>query len=152
MINKSLYWPLGITIFLVLFVTSLIGLVVFMHTVPVNLEDRNYYESAVRYQERLDQLERAANSNLLHWSFDNATGKGTLQSNDEALSGRITFRRPSNEFQDFSYPIELNEDQKTILLDLNHAEKGLWRVEIEWSSQDGTQYFHSERLVLRDAA
>lgn len=151
MINKSLYWPLGITIFLTFFVASLIGLVVFMHTVPVNLEDRNYYESAVNFQERLDQQKRAAVSDHLQWSYNNATGKVTLQANDVTLSGRITFRRPSDEFQDFSYPIELNKEQ-SILLDLNHAEKGLWRVEIEWSSQDGTKYFQSERLVLRDAA
>ncbi len=152
MINKEHYWPISIALFLTCFVAFLISVVLFMFSVPVNLVDRNYYQSAVNYQERLDQQERAAASNHLHWSFDNATCKGTLETNEEILTGRITFRRPSNEFQDFSYPIELNKEQQSILLDLNHAQKGLWLLEIEWSSKDGTKYFHSERLVIRDAA
>ncbi|MGH1365076.1 MAG: FixH family protein [Calditrichia bacterium] len=151
MIKKSLYWPIGITLFLCCFIGFLASVVFIATSTPVNLEDRDYYQSAINFQERMDQQQRAADSEQLTWSYDSELQQGTISCSGEAVIGKVSFRRPSNEYQDFTAPLNLEANGQSTF-DLREAASGLWRVEIEWQTTDGATFFQSERLVINKSA
>jgi hypothetical protein len=92
-------WGTGITLSYVIFITVVIGVVIYFHTLDVNLVSDNYYEQEIKHQGKIDKAERA--NNLSEKPDIKVDGRNiyikfpTLFNADE-IEGSIVLFRPSN--------------------------------------------------------
>ncbi len=134
-------WPLGIIAALVIFISGTVGLIVMAASHPVDLVNDNYYEQEIRYQTRIDSLDRAARAGATA-AYD-AAGKRIILSlpagNTRAnLTGGIQLYRPSAAGLDQKLPLALDaHGMQTI--DASGLQPGLWRVRVAWTVE-GQEY------------
>ena len=133
-------WPAGIITVFALFVCGTIGLVVLASTNRVELVSPDYYEQELRYQQRLDGLNRthrlAPEAKI---SFDAGRKAITValpaQHARQQARGQVTLLRPSAAGLDRRIPLALEADgiQR---LDASSLPQGRWNVRVEWRVGD----------------
>jgi len=145
-------WPLGITIFLILFVLSLVGFWIYASRQDVQLVTKNYYEKELKYQEQIDREHRA---NVLvepvKMTYSATNRQYAIQFPDvfpaAAVGGELVFYRPSDARADSHHKIQLDENRQQSFTTATMA-KGLWRVNLTWKV-DGLEYFNEGSFVLQ---
>ncbi len=149
--KKDLIWPVGLTVFLILFAGSLIGFLFYSSTLRFDLVEENYYQKGLEFQQKIDQKKRADTlpQNLkweiedggnLHLYFpENVSGK--------QITGKVLLFRPSDARLDRVFPIKpsANGDQ---YINLRGFANGLWRIKIQWQ-MDGQDYYFEEAITLQ---
>lgn len=151
MINKDLYWPIGIALSLLLFVAFLIGTLLFSRTVPVNLVSEDYYENSLNYQQQLERIQHTRTlSSPPKWRYQPAGQSALLELPANTLSpnvvGQITLIRPSDARKDRSFPLQVNE-KGWQQLNLAGLDKGLWRARVVWGER-GTEFYDEQVLLI----
>lgn len=144
-------WPLGIILTLVFFFAGTVGLIVMACSQRVDLVRPDYYEQELKFQNRIDQVERthrAASQAAV--AYDNA-GKCIVvslppgQTNRE-IKGRIELYRPSAAGLDRT--IKLAPDPKGIQrVDAAGLAPGLWKVRVSWTAEQ-QDYFLDQKVVV----
>jgi nitrogen fixation protein FixH len=145
-------WPLGITLAFALFIAGTAGLIVIACSHKSDLVSVNYYEQEIKYQTRLDQLNRTAQFNdLVKVVFDHAARRIriTLPAShaDPETSGRVQLYRPSATGLDRELRLQLDATGSQSL-DAAALEPGFWKVRIHWTAHQ-QDYFADKSVVVK---
>jgi len=144
-------WPLGIIVTFALFFAGTVGLVVMACSQKVDLVSTDYYEQELKFQGRIDRVERARHAaTQAAVTYDAATRCITVtlpadQAGHEA-SGRIDLYRPSASSLDRA--VKLEPDAKGIQrVDASGLVPGLWKVRVSWTVEH-QDYFLDQKVVV----
>lgn len=144
-------WPLSITIFLILFVLSLVGFLLFAGTQEVDLVTDNYYEKTLQYQTQIDRINRTkalpepvllryeAGEKIYRVKFPAFLEPGDIQ-------GAVTFYRPNDAGADVRYALRPDTGREQTF-STAALSSGLWRVKVTWAS-GGVEYYNEDSFVL----
>lgn len=141
-------WGTGITLSYVIFITVVIGVVIYFHTLDVNLVSDNYYEQEIKHQSKIDKAERANNlSEKPEIKIDggNIYIKFPTLFNADEIEGSIVLFRPSNKNKDLTIPLNLNNDLRQNI-STNKLDGGVWRIQIDWIARDISYYI--EKIIM----
>jgi len=149
---KRNLWPLGVTLAFALFITGTAALIVTAVSQKGDLVSANYYEQEIKYQTRLDQLNRAASlTDQVTVAFDNVARQIRISlpasHANPQTSGRVQLYRPSAAGLDRELKLELDASGSQSL-DAASLEPGLWKVRIHWTSHQ-QDYFVDKGIVVK---
>ena len=149
------FWPYGIIATFVVFILGTATLVVIACTHKADLISPNYYEEEIKFQSRLDQLNRTALlSDQVNVAYDAVkqsinislpAGQGT-----PATAGHIQLYRPSASGLDRELKLQLDARGSQIV-DAATLSPGLWKVRVRWTvaNQD---FFADKSIVVKRGA
>ena len=132
-------WGKGIAIGIGLFMAFILALAIYMMGQTPELEEKNYYEKDLRYQQEMEAKKNASSlARPAQVTYDSLakTVVVALQL-PEAVKGTIAFSRPSDASQDISLPL-MPQDGKQVV-PVGHLSAGLWRMQLNWETA-GKQY------------
>jgi nitrogen fixation protein FixH len=143
-------WGKGIFITFVVFALGLVVMLVITLRQDLGLVASDYYKQELAYQ---DQMERIKNFNSL---VNKPEIKQEIELNkvvltfpsellDQIHEGEVQFFRPSNSEFDIIYKLIFDEQGRQYF-DLDNFEKGMWRVKINWRTQD--KEFYRESILV----
>ena len=144
-------WPLGIIITFVLFFAGTVGLVVMACSQKVDLVSADYYEQELKFQGRIDRVERTRHAaSQATVAYDAARQCITVSlPADQArheVSGRIELYRPSAAGLDRA--VKLEPDANGVQrLDAAGMAPGLWKVRVSWTVEN-QDYFLDQKVVV----
>jgi nitrogen fixation protein FixH len=144
-------WPLGIIVTFVLFFAGTVGLVVMAFSQKVDLVSPDYYEQEIKFQGRIDRVERTRNA-ATQGSVAYDAGEKCItvslpasQAGHE-VSGRIELYRPSAPAMDRA--VEFKPDAKGVQrVDAASMAPGLWKVRVSWTVEH-QDYFLDQKVVV----
>jgi hypothetical protein len=146
----KLNWGSGIAIFYSLFVVVMITMVVKSTQNKVHMVQDNYYEKDLNYEEfRQKRQNGMAYQSLLDINYNQSDSK-ILISFPEQLAdakGELKLFRPSNQFLDINYPIQLDSNGQMYIQLKDNMVRGKWRVMLDWQFA-GTDYYNEETIVI----
>lgn len=115
-----------------------------------NLVKPDYYKSAIEYQQQMDKMNNSAalaEKLQIRFSQEAKTASIFFPEGMTAVKGEILFYRPSDASQDLKITAHPDAENRQIV-SLAALQKGLWRVQIDWSA-NGTVYFDEKTLVVQ---
>ncbi|HWC58295.1 MAG TPA: FixH family protein [Verrucomicrobiae bacterium] len=143
------FWPLGIIVTFVVFISGTIGLVVMACMHSTELVNSNYYDQEIKYQARIDSEARTqqtgANVSYDHTARHIVISLPTLQSAKD-VTGQIQLYRPSAAGLDRAFKFEpaANGIQT---LDAAGLQPGLWKIRVLWNVE-GHDYFMDQKIII----
>lgn len=136
-------WGVRIVILYSGFVAMIVLLVSLTMRENVDLVAKDYYEQELKYQDRIDQIER---TRLLNEQLTWETKDGVIAFDfPEAFSakdlqGKISFFMPADATKDKEWPVQVNE-QGMQEIPLNGLSKGVYKMQVFWNAS-GTDYYN----------
>jgi hypothetical protein len=145
------YWPLGITLTLLLFFLGTIGLVVLASAQRVDLVTPNYYEDEIRFQKQIERVEHASHlESAATADYDPVAEHITislpLHSTPGQVQGQIQLYRPSDAELDQNYNLSLNTNGLQVI-DASRLREGQWLVKVAWSV-GGEDYYFDQKIIV----
>lgn len=149
------FWPLGVTLAFLVFATGTTTLVVIACAHKTDLVTPDYYEQEIKFQGRLDQLNRTAQlSERVNISYDKATRRITIALPVEHASlettGQIQLYRPSATGLDRELKLELDAGGAQSV-DASSLLPGLWKIRVQWTVSD-RNYFTDQSVFVGRAS
>ena len=139
-------WGWGILIVIILFMGLTLARVLFFMNMDVDLVTDHYYDKEIKYQQQIDKEKRTAELNE-KINVDYSGNYITVSfPKDERPTGDLYFYRPANFRKDFRVPINTDKDFNQ-QLDISKLDKGLWKLQISWSSNK-KDYYTEKTLML----
>jgi hypothetical protein len=144
-------WPVGIIVTFALFFAGTVGLVVMACSQKVDLVSADYYEQELKFQGRIDRVERTQRS-ASHAAirYDAATRYIMVSLPPEqarlAVWGSIELYRPSAAGMDRAVRFA-PDAHGTQRLDARGLAPGLWRVRVTWTAEKENYYFEQKVVV-----
>ena len=135
-------WGTGITIALVIYMSGIVGVVIFTFQQDVNLVTKDYYAQELAYDEQIarirntesleqkPELEYVRNAEAVQLSFP---------ANLDPESGSVLFFRPSDFTKDKNYDLKLN-DNHSQAFDFTNMQTGMWKVKLQWELEGKSYY------------
>ncbi len=142
--NIKFNWGTGIFIFIVLFIITMIGIIIFSFNQKVNLVTPEYYPKGVKYE---DHITKVKNTSLLKDKIhlERTDDKIILSFPDEftadEISGTVQFYYVTDFEKDYKFAIKLNEDRKQNIQIKGFA-AGRYILKIDW--KDGNKAYFQE--------
>lgn len=135
-------WGIKIILAFIVFAMGIGTMVGISMTKNIDLVTENYYEKELKYQDKIDMLNRTKaltdkitienTSGIVKINFPSAYA-------NEIITGTVNFYRAMDKKKDFK--VELKKDASSIQkISTANMEKGNWKVEIMWKMQ-GKDYF-----------
>jgi hypothetical protein len=145
------FWPIGILLAFLLFTGGIATCVVVACTHKSELVSDQYYDQEIKYQARIDSLERtkrlATPANAI---YEPATRHLIVSLPTEhagkAVTGEIELYRPSAAGLDRRFKLE-PDTRGLQLLDASRLPEGVWKVRVTWTV-DGLEYFLDQKVIL----
>jgi len=144
-------WPLGIIVTFVLFFTGTVGLIVMAFSQKVDLVSADYYEQELKFQGRIDRVERTRNAaSQATVAYDSANHCITVSLPPEQAHhevwGSIELYRPSAAGMDRAvrFQPDTNGVQR---LEAAGMAPGLWRVRVTWTAEKENYYLDQKVVV-----
>jgi nitrogen fixation protein FixH len=144
-------WPLGIILTFALFFAGTVGLIVMAFSQKVDLVSADYYEQELKFQGRIDRVERTRRAaTQAAVAYDAARRCITVSLPAEqarhGVTGRIELYRPSAAGLDRA--VELAPDAQGVQrLDAAGLAPGLWKVRVSWTVEK-QDYFLDQKVVV----
>ena len=144
-------WPLGIIVTFALFFAGTVGLIIMACSQKADLVSADYYEQELKFQGRIDRVERtrhAANQASIAYNAVNQCITISLPADQAGreVSGRIELYRPSAAGLDRA--IKLEPDANGVQrLDATGMVPGLWKVRVSWTVEHH-DYFLDQKVVV----
>ncbi len=141
-------WGGGIFIAIVVMVTFMIVLVFIATRQDFYLVEKDYYEKAVNYQEKIDKIK---NANALTEKLIIQYGEKQLKLQfpgifqNDTLTGSIDLYSPVNENYDKNIPIKLDSGLSQ-LVSLENLPKGRYKVKVDWTANQ--KQFYQEIEII----
>jgi len=150
--KEKSFWPLGITLAFALFIAGTVALVFIAFRHKSDLVTPDYYEQEIKYQTRLDQLNRAAPLNeQVIVAFDDVARQICLSLPASHAGpqtfGRVQLYRPSAAGLDRELKLKLDASGSQIL-DATALEPGFWKVRIHWVCRE-QDYFVDKGIIVK---
>lgn len=145
-------WGHGITIFLIIFVSTTIGVVILISTDPAydhEVVSDFYYKEGLEYQY---EIERENNLNSLDtkFSFKNTEDGIVLhfpsELPSEKLRGSVEMFRPSKKILDFKQGVKV-DDNNQMLIPKDKLIRGKWRIKVLFRVEK-EEYLYKSEIVL----
>lgn len=140
-------WGIGITIFIVAFMTFILSFVVRASQANSDLYAEDYYEQEINYQEKID-----AKNNAIGYKKDfkfNQTEDFfvvTFPASIENIeTGQVMFYRPENADFDKTYQLELNNG--LMAFPKENLKKGTYYLNISWK-RNGLDYLVEQTINI----
>lgn len=143
-------WGKGISIFIILFIITMMGMVWLASKQSIEMIDGNYYQKEVEFQGVIDGRNRLKNILAGKAFIQNQSEKLTLnfplQTVSNIDSGNIELLKLDN--QKLDEKISLNPNEEGIQeIEKKEFNSGKYRIRILWSNQ-GQTYYHEEDLYF----
>jgi nitrogen fixation protein FixH len=144
-------WPLGIIVTFVLFFAGTVGLIVMACSQKVGLVSADYYEQELKFQGRIDRVERTRNAATQGTiAYDPANRCITVSLPAEQAHrevwGSIELYRPSAAGMDRA--VRFQPDPNGVQrLDATGMAPGLWRVRVSWTAEKQNYYLDQKVVV-----
>jgi hypothetical protein len=142
-------WGVGLTIFMVLFMTFILSIVIFTSFLQTDLYAEDYYQQELNYQEEIDAKNVSVQfdkSFYLTQSTKEVFVHFDELKNWEQLNGKLYFYRPNNAELDRS--IAFAPQDGIQLISKEHFKTGEYEVKLTW--KEGEQSFQIEKTVYID--
>lgn len=143
-------WGTGLLVFILLFITGVIGFFIFSSRQVYHLVEEDYYEKEIRYQEQIDKMK---NVRALSRQVSFLQGTDTLlivfpdSIAPESISGLLHIYRPSDSRLDrFIRLAPDNAGRHPI--DIRSLATGRFILKIDWV-MDGKSYYQEESIIIR---
>ena len=140
------FWPLGIVLTFVIFISGTIGLVVMACRHNTELVNANYYDQEIKYQSRIDSETRAQQlgANAIY----DAVARHIVISlpATQNVTGQIQLYRPSSAGLDREFKLEPAANG-TQTLDATGLQPGLWKIRVSWNVE-GRDYFLDQKIII----
>jgi hypothetical protein len=145
-------WALGITIFIVLFLITMIGLTIFVSQQEYHLVTENYYEKDLGFQNEIDTRQRTRERDQLPVVQLDREAKVCILSfppraSYEDITGEVTFFRISDARSDEVRTLRLNDEGRQHI-SVSGLQTGQWILKLQWK-EDGQDYYLEQRLYLQ---
>jgi len=134
----KLNWGAGIAIFLSLFITFILSLVVKAHQTKTELYAEDYYDQEVNYQSTIDAKQRGSihiNAFDVTINEDNNVAVGCPEWIVSTDNPTAIFYRPDNSDLDRSFEFTGMKNNQ-LVLDKSEFLSGHYEVEITWNQND----------------
>jgi hypothetical protein len=132
-------WGVKIIIVFIVFAGGIGTLVGISMSKNIDLVSENYYEKELKYQDRINMINRA---NLLTEKIIIKNNPGNVRFEfpyKENITGNINFYRAMDKKKDFTVNIDIDKSGiQTIPTD--KTDKGNWKIEVIWI-MEGKEYF-----------
>ena len=144
-------WPLGIIVTFVLFFAGTVGLIVMACSQKTDLVSADYYEQELRFQGRIDRVERtrhAASQAVVAYDAASRCITVSLPPEQARLEvwGSVELYRPSAAGMDRA--VRLQPDTNGVQrLDATGMAPGLWRVRVTWTAEKQNYYLDQKVVV-----
>ena len=142
-------WPVAITAFFAVAICGCITFVIFCSRHPADLVRADYYEQEVRYQQRMEGLQRTkdqAPRSSVSYDQPARTIVVSLGAMPTAVSGSIELYRPSA--ASFDRTLKLQPDPTGVQkIDATTLTPGLWKVRVSWVI-DKMEYLLEQQVVI----
>ena len=144
-------WPYGIVLTFVIFIASTAALIAFICGHRMDLVSADYYEQEIRFQTRLDDLNRTSPVRAAtRVDFEAVTRQIRVVLPAEHAGrkpqGRLELYRPSAAGLDRELKLEPDAGG-TQSFGAADLQPGLWKVRLYWSV-DGQDYFLDQSLIV----
>ena len=144
----KLNWGVGITIVITVFTLAGLSFIYYAFHQDVNLVKKDYYQDEIKYQDRIEEIERTAkltddlnikiiNSNIVFNFPSDIKGK--------TLKGDILLYRPSDRKHDIFLPISI-DTLNVQSLPTNNMIAGMWKAQVKW--QVDTLSYYTEKIIM----
>lgn len=142
-------WALGMVLLYGGFAAFVLAFLVYSSFQKVELVAPNYYEQEIKYQDQIEKIKRTkALTEGLAWSISGRrlTIRFPEAQRDKAISGTVTFYRPSDASLDRKVPLAIGASLQQEF-PLTSLEPGWWKMKVVWTA--GTEsYYHEEEFSL----
>jgi hypothetical protein len=144
----KLSWGTGITLTYIVFIGAVVAIVIYMHTLDVNLVRDDYYEHELKHQIQIDKQKR---SQALPEKVAFILGNESMDVSFPKIfkpyevEGKLTIFRPSDRSLDKEMMIDCN-DSLVHQIPLANLAKGVWRIKVDWEANKTTYY--DEKIVM----
>jgi hypothetical protein len=145
----KLNWGFGIFLSYVIFAGSMVLFAVKASQQSNDLVSEDYYEDAVKYQEKIDASKNAMDgSSLIDAKFINERRSLEIFSNDSLMNtvGKIDFYKPDDSKKDFSLDFKINSGMRSIYT-LKSIPSGEWKLNISWTIGQ-KEYYLEKRITV----
>ena len=154
MSNSRNYWPLGIILAFAIFIPCTAGLIVLASLGGHELVSADYYEQEIRYQNKLEQIQRAARlssqASVQYDAAQHCVRIGLPQKQAQPRTqGHIHLYRPSAAGLDRTVKLALNTEGGQNI-DATDLQPGLWKVRLQWTVEQ--QDYFCERNIYVERA
>jgi hypothetical protein len=143
-------WAIGIVGVFVLFVLGILALVLMAMSREVDLVTDQYYDRELRYQDRIQAMERASkpeNAIEVQEKMDSLVLVYPPAPTGRKVTGNCMLYRPDNPRLDRVVPMTPNEIGRQVVPTAGLM-PGLWRVKMEWKV-GGVEYYQEKMVVMR---
>jgi nitrogen fixation protein FixH len=144
-------WPGGIIIAFLVFFAGTVSLVVMACSQRVELVSNDYYSEELKFQNRIDSVDRTRLLNAQPTVAYDAAGKCITVSlpgkSKGSVSGRVLLYRPSAAGLDRQMRLDLDPEGSQ-RFDAHALLPGLWKVRVSWKVES-QEYFVDRSVVIR---
>ena len=137
-------WGHGIALFITFFVLTLVMVVIESRKVDHSLVYDDYYAHDIAFEKEYHEREAGMSSNVTV-TYRPAEKSVQLLFDQEDVTGKVHFYRPSNKALDFEKRIEV-DGEKVMNVATNELMPGKWRVKINWEAKG--QKFYKEKIIF----
>jgi nitrogen fixation protein FixH len=143
-------WAIGLVATFGVFVAGVCVMVVTSVTKDVDLVTDDYYQKGLRYEERIQTVER---TRALVEQVAMRVGKDVVELSfprgftPAMVRGEITIYRPSDRRLDVALPVRLDSTGQQQIL-TGGLKRGLWKVQLSWTYR-GVDYYNELPVTLR---
>jgi len=144
----KIHWGIGILAGFGLFLLVVLVMVGISITQTVDLVNDQYYDTGLKYQERIGTLQRTA---ALEGKVKVSVNAGDLTVQiprpgaELPMTGTITLYRPSSKAKDFTTTLA-PDSTGCQCIPTTPLERGLWRIQVSWKA--GNTNYYSEQPVM----
>jgi nitrogen fixation protein FixH len=143
------FWPLGIILTFVVFISGTVGLVVMACMHNTELVNANYYDQEIKYQSRIDSESRAQETGA-QVTYDVSAQHIVISLSNSAAAnnviGQIQLYRPSSAGLDKQFKLEPAANGVQTL-DAAGLQPGLWKIRVSWNVE-GRDYFLDQKIII----
>jgi nitrogen fixation protein FixH len=142
-------WPIVITAYFAVFISFLVGFIIFATRQHVDLVRSDYYEEELRFQQQLDRVKRtqlSGQSAAIQYDSRHECITLDLPGAGGPANGSIHLYRPSDAKLDRDLPLSVDAQGRQSL-DARALQTGLWRVRVQWTRQ-GQEYYSDQAIVI----
>jgi nitrogen fixation protein FixH len=139
-------WGIGIAAAYIIFAGSMILFAVHASHQHYDLVSDNYYEQAVKYQDKIDAGYNAEQSKL-DITYNEKENTLLLNAASEIKSGTLQFYKPDKAAVDFKLDFSTNAEGKQTL-PLRKLAHGYWKVNAIWIADDNKSCYTETKIFI----
>jgi nitrogen fixation protein FixH len=140
-------WGTGIATAYIIFAGSMIVFAIHASHQHYDLVADNYYEQAVKYQDKIDAGHNGIQSKL-NISYNEKENALQLSTTEEIKSGILQFYKPDKAADDFKLDFTINSEDKQII-PLKKLAHGYWKVNATWITPDNKSCYSETKIFIR---